>query len=607
MQTNIQWALYARKSTESEDRQVQSIPDQIQYLTAMANREGLHIAETVWESKSAKDPEARKEFKHLLSLIEKGKIQGILCWKLDRLSRNPIDSARIQWFLQTGKIKCIKASDRTYLPEDNALVLAVETGMANQYVRDLAKNVKRGLESKAQKGWYPAIPPIGYLNTKKGQKGMEEIIIDPERFQIVRNMWDLMLTGTYTAMDVHRIATTDWKLDTPKRRCDGKKPIAPGYIYKLFSNVFYTGNFVYSGKFYDGKHPPIVTMAEFEKMQIILGKKGQPRPQAHDFPFTGIMRCPNCGASVTASEKTKLVKSRGELKKYTYYHCTRRVGIDDCHTPPVSLPDLEGQIEKLIRQNAISKQFYDYGVSLLKANEGNQANHNAAIYERQLQAVNDLQKKLDRLLGFLLNETISEEEYGQRKKEVERQLAIEKVKLSQCEAESTNYEKYMENAFTFSRASLHAFTHGDVQTRRDVLASLGSNHQLNGKNLCIDLHSWLTMLKSGEDELLPEMERFELETGNASKAKAAFNSFSPLMCTLVDKVRTANLASNDRMEAVLDRVRAEMVKLPTPPTIPDLSAWVKEDGTLTIPVKAKSLVKQPSLLDFVDDSEEEPY
>jgi DNA invertase Pin-like site-specific DNA recombinase len=556
MKTNMQWALYARKSTESEDRQVQSIDDQIKYLTAIAHREGLHIAETMWESKSAKEPENRKEFKRLLTLIEKGQVQGILCWKLDRLSRNPIDSARIQWFLQTGKIKCIKACDRTYLPEDNALVLAVETGMANQYVRDLAKNVKRGLESKAQKGWYPAIPPIGYLNTKKGQKGLEEIIIDPERFHTVRKMWDLMLTGNYTAMEVRRIATTEWKLDTPKRRFDGKRPIAESYIYTLFSNIFYTGNFVYAGKFYEGKHPAMVTMAEFEKMQIILSKKGQPRPKVHDFPFTGIMHCTNCGASITATEKTKLVKSKSELKTYTYYHCTHHVGIDNCYAPPVSLTNLEWQIEKLIRQNSIGKAFYDYGISLLKANEGNQANHYEAIYERQLQYVHDLQKKLDRLLGFLLNETINEEEYGAQKKGVERQLAIEKVKLSQCEAESANYEKYIQNAFIFSRVSLHAFKNGDIQTRREVLASLGSNHQLNDKNLSIDLHSWLAMLKSGEDELLPEIERLELKESNDSNAKGAFNSFSPLMCALVDRVRT------------------ELKKSPHPPHIPDLSKWI---------------------------------
>jgi DNA invertase Pin-like site-specific DNA recombinase len=556
MKTNIKWAIYARKSEESEDRQVQSIEDQVNYLIDIGKREHYTVVETIRESKSAKEPDNRPEFRHLLTLVERGQIQGILCWKLDRLSRNPIDSARVQWFLQTGKIKCIKASDRNYLPEDNALLLAVEQGMANQYVRDLSKNVKRGLESKAQKGWYPCIPPIGYLNTKKGQKGMEEIIIDPERFLIVRKMWDMMLTGNYTVMQVHRIATNEWNLDTPKRRQDGKKPMAPGYLYKLFTNVFYTGNFMYSEKFYAGKHPAMVTIAEFEKMQLILGKKGQPRAKAHDFPFTGIMHCPNCGASITACEKTKLVKSKGELKTYTYYHCTRRVGIDDCYQPPVSLTDLESQIEELLLEHTISPEFYDYGISVLKANEGGRAKDYEAVYQKQLEVINELQRKLDRLLAYLVNETISEEDYAGQKKEIERQIAFEKVKLGQCEALCINYDKYVENALTFSRASLNAFKNGDVATRRGILASLGWNHQLNNKNLCIDLHSWLTALKSGKNELMPEIDRLELEKGNAGNVQRQFNSFSPLMCALVDKVRT------------------ELRNSPQPPFIPDLSKWL---------------------------------
>ena len=98
--------LYARKSTESEDRQIQSIDDQVSYLKEISKREKLHIAEIICEAKSAKAPDVREGFKKLLDMIEKGKVQGILVWKLDRLSRNPIDSARIQWYLQTGKIKC---------------------------------------------------------------------------------------------------------------------------------------------------------------------------------------------------------------------------------------------------------------------------------------------------------------------------------------------------------------------------------------------------------------------------------------------------------------------------------------------------------------------
>lgn len=343
MYSNAKWALYARKSNESEDKQIQSIDDQIAYLKRTAKAENLNVVKTIYEAKSAKAPDTREGFKELVTLIDKGLIQGILCWKLDRLSRNPIDSARIQWLLQTGKIKCIKTSDRNYLPDDNALLFAVEQGMANQYVRDLSKNVKRGLESKAQKGWMPNVPPIGYLNSKLGEKGREEIIVDTQRFPLVRRMWDLMLSGEYTPMEILRKATKEWKLDTPKRRAHGKRAICPSYMYKIFSNKFYAGYFSYAGKVYHGKHKPMVTIEEFEKVQTLLGNKVAPKLSAHNFSYTGVMKCAHCGSSITATEKKKLVKRTGTFKTYTYYHCTRKLAPEGCKAPPVTLLALETQ------------------------------------------------------------------------------------------------------------------------------------------------------------------------------------------------------------------------------------------------------------------------
>ena len=207
MENNIKWAIYARKSTESSDRQIQSIDDQINNLKVIAKREGLKISEIISEAKSAKEPYKRDGFIKLSKLIEQEKISGLLVWKMDRLSRNPIDSGAIQYFLQKKKLLCIKTPEKNYLPQDNAIIMSVENGMSSQYIRDLSMNVKRGMRSKAEKGWFPNIPPIGYLNSKTHIKGEETILTDSERFKIVRKMWDLMLTGNYTIPKVLKIAT----------------------------------------------------------------------------------------------------------------------------------------------------------------------------------------------------------------------------------------------------------------------------------------------------------------------------------------------------------------------------------------------------------------
>ena len=193
----IQYFTYARKSSESEDRQVASVDSQINELQAIAQRDNLAVVDVLSESQSAKAP-GRPVFNAMLARIHQGEAQGILCWKLDRLARNPIDGGNISWMLQQGLLKRIQTHERTHCPADNVLMMAVELGMANQYVRDLSQNVKRGLKTKCEKGWYPGISPLGYLNSKSGERGSNYLFKDEERFPLLRKMWDLMLTGAYT-------------------------------------------------------------------------------------------------------------------------------------------------------------------------------------------------------------------------------------------------------------------------------------------------------------------------------------------------------------------------------------------------------------------------
>ncbi|NCN25696.1 hypothetical protein COT94_04585 [Candidatus Falkowbacteria bacterium CG10_big_fil_rev_8_21_14_0_10_37_14] len=192
----IKYALYCRKSTEDSGRQILSLDSQEKEMTALAHNLGLNIVKVFRESKSAKKPDNRPQFSELISLIKRGKIDGIICWKIDRLSRNPIDSAIIQWLLQQNDLKIIQTMDRQYLPSDNALLFNVESGMANQYILDLSKNVKRGLRAKLEQGQWPNLAPIGYLNKDS------QIIVDMDREKYIKKIFELYATGKYSVKDI---------------------------------------------------------------------------------------------------------------------------------------------------------------------------------------------------------------------------------------------------------------------------------------------------------------------------------------------------------------------------------------------------------------------
>ena len=235
----IKYFLYARKSSESEDRQVLSIESQVDELKKIAEREGIQIVEVLPESRSAKDL-GRPIFNAMIDRIAKGEADGILCWKLDRLARNFIDGGKIIEMLQRCTLQHIRSFERHYYPQDNVLLMSVEFGMANQYSRDLAVNVSRGLRKKAEMGWYPSRPPLGYLNSKTNGKGSNDIFKDSGRFDLVRKAWDLMLTGAYTAPKILEKMNNEWGVRT-RRDCKMSK----SNIYNLFTNTFYYGMYEY--------------------------------------------------------------------------------------------------------------------------------------------------------------------------------------------------------------------------------------------------------------------------------------------------------------------------------------------------------------------------
>src|SRR3989338_1659159 len=274
----IKYFIYARKSTEGEDRQVQSIDDQLSRLKELARDLSLEIKTIYTESKSAKKPHNRPIFDAMLERVEKGEAQGILCWQINRLSRNPVDSGKLQWLLQQGIIKSIRTIDREYLPEDNVLIFNVESGVANQYILDLRKNVERGIQSKLKKGWLPCSAPLGYLNTKTELRGENYIINDPERFALLRKAWDLMLTGNYTPPQILEKLNNEWGFRTRTMKRKGSKPMSNSTIYRMFTNIFYAGILQYRGIEQQGKHAPMVSLEEFDRVQMLLGRKGRPRP-----------------------------------------------------------------------------------------------------------------------------------------------------------------------------------------------------------------------------------------------------------------------------------------------------------------------------------------
>lgn len=504
----ITYFLYARKSSESEDRQIQSIDDQISRLKELANSLGISIKEVLTEAKTAKKPYCRPVFTNMLERIEKGEAQGILCWQINRLSRNPVDSGTLGWMLQQGALKSIQTIDREYLPDDNVLLFNIETGQANQFIIDLKKNSMRGMVGKADRGWLPSRAPLGYLNDK-----LEHTIIeDPERFQLVRKMWDMMLTGNYTPPKIRETANKEWGFLTPKTKRDGGKEISNSAIYRMFTNLFYTGMFEWGGKAYNGNHTAMINLEEYDRVQIILGRDGKPRAQTHEFSYTGLMLCQVCGSMYTAIEKKKILKGTGEIETYIYYHCTRRKkGVVCDQRKPITLEKLEEQIDIELERHTILPKFQEWALEILNRDNDKEIEERTKVYETQHKLLAETQKELDSLTKMRYRELIDDETFIKQRDELKSKIVKVKTNLRETESRADKWLELTEKTFNFACYARKEFITGNLNKKREIFSALGQNFSVKDKKVHIKQNEWFVPIEKAYPALEAEYNRLELD------------------------------------------------------------------------------------------------
>lgn len=408
----MRYFLYARKSTDTEDKQILSIEAQLSELRALARRDGLDIAQEFVEKRSAKTL-GRPVFEDMMRRVERGEAQGILCWKIDRLSRNPVDSGRVSWLLQEAKIGKIITHERIYLPHDNVLLMSVEFGMANQYVRDLSANVSRGLRAKARMGVYPSSAPLGYVNDPRTRS----IRVDKKKAAVIREAFEMYAQGTFRYEDISRFlfergiatgATRGWTKG-------GGRMLKRDQISFLLSNPFYAGRFRYAGEMYDGTHTPLVSKELFDRVQKVLRERSNKnRPPANDpQPYCGLLSCAECNCAITAEKKEKRQKN-GNVHHYVYYRCTKKRG--NCGTEAVRAEVLDAELSNLLARFHLPRKWAEE-IERMAEHDAQEAEQSATASISALRAeISVLDGKIARLTDLFVEQDIDRTDYLTRKR-----------------------------------------------------------------------------------------------------------------------------------------------------------------------------------------------
>ena len=390
----MKYFIYARKSSESEDRQILSIEAQLLELRDLAEKEQLEIAASFEEAKTAKEP-GRIAFAEMLAAVERGEADGILSWHPDRLARNSVDGGRIIHLLDTGALKSLKFSSFWFEPTPQGkFMLNIAFGQSKYYVDNLSENVKRGVRQKLRRGEWPGLAPVGYINNLKTKR----IEVDPVRSPLVRKSFRLFASGE------HSLRTLAQELKTLGLRSHKGNPLSISSVQRMLCNPVYYGFITRKGELYEGTHEPIISKKLFDEVQtVIAGRARKKRRRKHEYLFSGFMSCACCTCAITAERQ----------KGHVYYRCTKKKGA--CDEKYLREETLLEQVREIVEQVTLPDGWAENMLAELDREQTQDTtSHQAAVRFLEIEKKN-IEAKIDALLDLHLDGGIDRTAYLQKK------------------------------------------------------------------------------------------------------------------------------------------------------------------------------------------------
>ncbi len=516
------YILYLRKSTDVEDKQVESL--QIQLETMIKFRVyGFNIVEIIEEKQSAFHP-GRPKFDSIIERVKTGEIDGILVYDTNRISRNPIDGGMVTHLLSTGQLKHFQSRNVSYTPQSNLMPLQFELIISFQDSRNKGGFIKGGLRKKAFRGWYPVGHFAGYHHVRKDSNlGKEEsIVITDENYAILRHLWEMALSGNFSLSDIHREAHV---LGFKSGR---KALISYNALSNMFKNEFYSGFYHWHDEDeilvrIKGNHKPIVSEYEFLKVQKTLFRPKKIKKHYQSIPFTykSIILCRACDRSIVGQrkvqtkcpckhrfssvEKTACPKCDLKISKMvspwqidrTYYGCCgKKYG---CKAPYISEQQLEEQIiQKLHTELKLDKELCDLLMKLMKNPVVRKKISSNELLPHQRKILTELESKKDKYMDMRADGEITKEDYMRRTTKLHKQIAETKLKISEMEEQKDNWHVQIIDLLSKLSVCVDDFKSQPKHVKRSILEtfqSLGSNHFLRGKKLELSIPKVLFVIK----------------------------------------------------------------------------------------------------------------
>jgi DNA invertase Pin-like site-specific DNA recombinase len=401
--------IYCRVSSR-EQIEGTSLESQESACVDYARQHGITVLKVfVEQGESAKFADRTQ----LLQLIDfcqknKGNVQALLVWKLDRFARNVSDHYSVKATLAKYGVRIISVTEPIDTKPEGKLLETILAGFA-QFDNDIrAMRTVQGMRRKIQEGIFPWRPPLGYKSSvsSREKKNLPDTPDQPT-FDLLRRAWEHFTTGAYTQAEIG-ILMTSWGITTARRGS-----FSPQSLFNLFTNPYYAGILVdrWDGKEYEGKHLPMVTRDQFAAVQRVIASRSRSirhqkfRPE---FPLRGLVRCDLCSHALTAAF------SRGRSRMYGYYVCHG----DACakrgksYRAEVLHEEFELLLDRIAPNRELLAKLREHILGRLKQRQQSQAVQKA---QRRDQAAH-LDRELQELVRMRTKDLITDEEFMRQRR-----------------------------------------------------------------------------------------------------------------------------------------------------------------------------------------------
>lgn len=407
--------IYARYSSDSQTEQ--SIEGQLRVCEEYARTHEILILNTYIDRAMTGTNDNRPDFQKMIKDSNAKKWDYVLCYKLDRFSRNKYEMAMHKKTLKDNGVRVISATE--FIPDspEGIILESMLEGYAEYYSAELSQKIRRGNNESRRKGNLTGgRVPFGYK--REGKKA----VIDEENAEVVRYIFAESSKGVYVK-DI--IA----ELESRGITYYGKKFVKQT-VYKLLSNERYSGIYTYNGEVFDNIYPRIVPQDIFDTVQKKLqNNKYGKKPVEADFILRHKVKCGYCGSSINVDSGT----ARNGEKKF-YYKCRSSKNGEGCHSTAIPKDILENLVLEHIKKSLNTENISIIIDKLLFMQEQwAKSNTVVTLLEKEKRQT---ETGIDNIMSAILKGVVTEtttaklKEFEVKKKELERQILVEQSKTA---------------------------------------------------------------------------------------------------------------------------------------------------------------------------------